>query len=232
MKNLGTSRYKLSSILFLIIVLLISLALSNVPMLIMNRPTSMPILTEGLSDIGPFIDTRDNTMIQHKDDLNKKYMTETTDSLNRIEAELRIIESGVRSIENVKYIQLGFGDDYISIAQLVGMDVKGNNVTKHQSVTGDSGWNSPPKNAVNGDETAHSFKQGIYHSKAKASVPGNTFEVKLENPVAISKVIIYNCTDCCPERMAKHLVKFLDKDRHLLWTSPQLNGSQTQTVSV
>jgi len=53
MSSYKMSGYKMSSVIFLVMVLLIALALSNVPMLIINRPSSMPIRIEGLTGGAP-----------------------------------------------------------------------------------------------------------------------------------------------------------------------------------
>lgn len=127
----------------------------------------------------------------------------------------------------VKYIQLGFGPDLVNLSQLVGIDKTGNNVTRGRPTKGPVGWGGEARNAVDGGEQPRGHPNE-YHSSGK----GDVFEVTLDGPTDMASVTIYNRADCCSGRMAGHVVKFLDSNRNIVWTSPPLLDRPTQTVSV
>jgi hypothetical protein len=132
-----------------------------------------------------------------------------------------------KCVQNVKYIQLGFGPDYINLSQLVGIDSMGKNVTKGRPASGPVGWGGEARNAVDGGESARPYPNE-YHSAA----PGQVYEVTLDGPTKISSLVVYNRTDCCTGRMAGHVIKLLDVGKTVLWTSPKLIDAPSQTVVV
>lgn len=132
-----------------------------------------------------------------------------------------------KSVQNVSFIQLGYGPDYINLSQLVGIDVTGRNVTRGRQASGPVGWGGVPSNAVDGGEAPRPYPQE-YHSSAGNQV----YEVKLDAPTEMASVTVYNRTDCCTARMSGHVVKFLDSNKNVLWTSPKLIDAPSQTVKV
>jgi hypothetical protein len=135
--------------------------------------------------------------------------------------------AGTAAVPGVQYIQLGFGSDYINLSQLVGIDKNGNNVTRGRHASGPVGWGGEPRNAVDGGEQPRGHPNE-YHSSGQ----GQVFEVRLDGPTEMSRVTVYNRTDCCTGRMEGHVVKFLDGNRNVVWTSPQLRDLPSQTFSV
>ena len=132
----------------------------------------------------------------------------------------------VKGIPNVSYITLG-GGECINFSQLVGIDVDGKNVTKRRQASGASNYGDVPSNAVDGNERPRPHPQ-IYHSREGAY---DTFQVKLDRPTEMAKVILYNRADGGKERMTQHRVKYLDSNKNVLWTSPPLTKDDVQTVS-
>jgi len=132
-----------------------------------------------------------------------------------------------QNASGVKYIQLGYGPDFINLSQLVGIDKAGNNVTRGRPSTGPVGWGGEPRNAVDGGEQPRGHPNE-YHSAGG----GQVFEVTLDGPTDMASVTVYNRADCCSGRMAGHVVKFLDSNKTIVWTSPPLLDRPSQTVSV
>jgi hypothetical protein len=134
-------------------------------------------------------------------------------------------KSSTVSMEGVKYIQVGDGSDYLQLAQVIGYNTNGTNVTKGRPARGPSGWGTDASTAVDGNENPRPYPS-IFHSSGGNQV----FEVTLDAPTDMSKVTVYNRTDCCSGRLTDHVVKFLDSNRKIVWTSPKLMGVAKQTV--
>jgi TusA-related sulfurtransferase len=150
----------------------------------------------------------------------------------------------------VKYIQFGFSKtDTIGIGQIVAYDMNGVNVTKGRKVTNPPQpgvtvgpcCNTAPGNVVDGYEntkagnlTQAQLTQPIYiNQKYYASTaPGDVLEIALDAPTSISKLMIYNRSDCCKERMKTQVIKLLDSSKNVLWTSSALTADDVQTITI
>ena len=136
----------------------------------------------------------------------------------------------LKSIANVSFIRVYGSQSGPQIGQLVGLDDKGNNVTKGRRATGKDVpiGNAGPDKAVDGNEFVRPFP-GMYHPHGQAN---QWFQVQLDRPTSISSVKIYNRGDCCQDRMAGNKIYFLDANQNILWTSQALSAAPIQTVTV
>jgi hypothetical protein len=136
----------------------------------------------------------------------------------------------LKSVGNVSFIRVYGSQSGPQIGQLVGLDDKGNNVTKGRRATGKDVpiGNAGPEKAVDGNEFVRPYP-GMYHPHGRAD---QWFQVQLDKPTSISSVKIYNRGDCCQDRMVGNKVYLLDANQNILWTSQALTAAPIQTVTI
>jgi hypothetical protein len=67
----------------------------------------------------------------------------------------------------------------------------------------------------------------VFHSNAT----GGWWQVELANPTDVTKVHIFQITDCCQGRLASgYKVQYLDEKGAVLYTSSNLTGEQEQVI--
>jgi hypothetical protein len=130
----------------------------------------------------------------------------------------------------VKYIRIDGGNSYLQLAQVIGYDMNGKNVTRGRKVTASPEWTGGlPIYAVDGVESARSFPY-VYHSGGGV---GQFLQIELTSPTRLSYVRIYNRQDCCGDRLGSgYVVKLLDANMKVVWTSAKLTGASMQTIRV
>lgn len=133
--------------------------------------------------------------------------------------------------DKIKFIRIDSGNQALQLAQVVGYDMKGVNVTIGRKVTASPALNwgqlAGPELAVDGNEQLKPFPD-IYHSQ-DANYP--FFEIELDTPMRLSYIRVYNRQDCCQERLGVFRISALDVNRKAVWTD-LLKADPIQTLRV
>ena len=126
-----------------------------------------------------------------------------------------------------RYVKLlGARQDCMNIAEVVVYDVNGKNVSQGRPVAMSSGYQGnmfPGSNLVDGN------MNNFAHSSCY-DVPW--MQIDLGQNVDISKVRVYNRTDCCQARLVGTVVQIIDADgRTVEYSSNALTADMVQDVS-
>jgi putative membrane-bound dehydrogenase-like protein len=115
-------------------------------------------------------------------------------------------------------VQLTHGNNPLSLAEVEVFDDTGVNVAGQGVPTQSStGWNGPPEKATDGNTDGRHNRggPGVTHTNHDQ---GAWWEVDLGRDVPVSKLRIWNRTDCCGDRLKDFKVSLLSESRQTLWT--------------
>jgi len=142
--------------------------------------------------------------------------------------------------KKVRYIRvflsdkIGGGEACLQISQLAvyPMDNQGVNIAKYKPTEATPGygrgWDIKSSTAVDGNLGARAFPY-IYHSNC---TKGSYWQVDLESPRDIFKIVYYNRGDCCQWRARNLQLQFMDENKKVTWTGPAFGSSASiQTFS-
>jgi hypothetical protein len=142
------------------------------------------------------------------------------------------VKSG--GISNVGFVRIeGTGSaSYLNLSQLVVYDDKGNNVSiKRPTQSSPVTYSDAPASRANdGDERPrpHPYQ---YHGPGTGK---DLWQVQLDGPTTVTSVVVYNRSDCCPDRMGSGFVikLYSPYPYTVLWTSDPLNSSPVQRIMI
>ena len=136
-------------------------------------------------------------------------------------------------ISNVGFVRIqGFGkSDCLNLSQLVVYNDKGENISKGRPVqSSQATWNTVASTANDGNEVlrGHPYE---FHGPCSGT---DFWQVKLDSPTIVSRVVIYNRSDsCCSYRMGTgYVIQLYTPGNQLLWTSNTLNSNLVQEITV
>lgn len=175
------------------------------------------------SDIGVII----QSVVNRLSSSNRGEQEAATKELYGIALEARSA-APIPPYNAVKFIRISQnGQNALQLAQVVGYDMNGNNVTIDRRTTA-----SPPypgtvaSSAVDGNESTKNHP-GPYHSAGETGF----WQVELDSPVRLSYVRIYNRKDCCSERLGTAIMTLHDSNGTTVW-SKRLTGEMIQTHTI
>jgi hypothetical protein len=112
----------------------------------------------------------------------------------------------------------------IQIAQLQVFDLNNVNVAKYQIAKSPEGF--PPEYAVDGAELNGPSDRGN-----QMSITGDYWELTLGAPTAIKQIKFFN-RECCWERMEPFRISLLDKDRNVIYNTPNFVKEGVQIFNI
>ena len=122
---------------------------------------------------------------------------------------------GVKGVRFVKIIQQK-NYQYLSLAEVQVFDMSNTNVALNKKPKQSSiDFGGSAKRAVDGNTDGKYSKNSVTHTNRRKNSP-EYWEVNLNKDFEISKVVIYNRTDCCSSRILNSKVQLLDKNKIIL----------------
>lgn len=116
----------------------------------------------------------------------------------------------------VRFIRIEKTNDYLSLAEVQVYDFNEMNIalgkTTKQSSTLHSGESHK---AVDGNTSGRYWDGSVTHTNSSGR---QWWEVDLEGNYSVKKIIIFNRTDCCENRINNSYIKFYNQERKLLKT--------------
>ena len=107
------------------------------------------------------------------------------------------------------------GRKILSIAEVQVLAL-GKNIAFHKKAVQSSiEFDGVASRAVDGHTNGDFFKKSVTHTAIGDSNP--TWEVDLQAPVAIKKIVVWNRLDTASERMIGAIVMILDENRKVVW---------------
>jgi hypothetical protein len=114
---------------------------------------------------------------------------------------------------SIRYIRIENINPYLSLAEVQVYDkITNKNVALHKKTSQSStGWGGLSSRAVDGNTSGNYWHYSVTHTNNR----NPWWEVDLGKEYELSKIVIYNRTDCCQGRINNASIKLLKNDRSL-----------------
>ena len=135
--------------------------------------------------------------------------------LNHLTEKIEKIEKDVDEKTEVRYIRIeATPKKHLSLAEVeVIAKGSGKNIARYKPTTqGSTGWGGLSSRAVDGTKSGRYSKGSVTHTQ----VYNNWWEVDLLKPYELSKIIVYNRTDCCNNRLRNANITLLGEGRKFI----------------
>ena len=140
-------------------------------------------------------------------------------------------------IDNVGFVRIqgGPSSSYLNMSQLVVFDNRGRNVSKKRPTQSSGSPYGPPGSGTSGaaEEMANDGDERPRPHPYEFHGKGNNdfWQVKLDGPTTVTRVVVYNRSDCCTDRMGSgFVIKLINPSGNVLWTSSRLSTAPVQTI--
>jgi hypothetical protein len=138
---------------------------------------------------------------------------------------------GEKMANRCEYIGDVNGNRYIQISHLDAFNMNGTNVSANRRVDASPpyGGGQAASSVVTGSSTVNNWPN-IYHS---LTCRGNEFwQVTLDNPETLSKIVFYNRGDCCQDRALNYVLHLYDATGQIISMSPFTASSKIITFYI
>ena len=135
--------------------------------------------------------------------------------INNLTEKIEKIEKDVDEKTEVRYIRIeATPKKHLSLAEVeVIAKGSGKNIARYKPTTqGSTGWGGLSSRAVDGTKSGRYSKGSVTHTQ----VYNNWWEVDLLKPYELSKIIVYNRTDCCNNRLRNANITLLGEGRKFI----------------